>query len=197
VKRVELTLQAFAHAARGWAGAATGAARPVLALVGDGDAAYVRTLRAKAAALGIVENGVAPAPTGAGPVGVVRWAGWLAGEAKAAALCAADALVINSEFENFCYALVEACSAGTPVVMSDNLAMSAAAAGAGAGVATSATAEGLGEGLRRVWRAASAAESRGAEPAMGLAAAAWARERFAPAAVGGALDALYQAVATR
>ena len=167
VKRVDLTLAAFAHARATVKGAH-------LLLVGDGEPEYTAMLRRHAAELGIT-----PA---------VTFAGWQSGRHKWQCLCAADALIINSEFENFCYALVEALIAGTPVVMTNNLAMAPQAASAGAGVTAPADPVSLGDALARLLLSADA-------PAAGARGRSWVAANFSRGAVGEKLAALYATIA--
>ncbi len=126
VKRLEMTLEAFAAALR---------ARPRarLLLLGDGDANYVGSLRDQARSLGVHDR--------------VQFAGWVSGDQKWGGLAAADALIINSKHENFGYAIVEALSVGTPIVMTRKLSMSKEIEAARAGVVCDENAAGLADGI--------------------------------------------------
>ncbi len=167
VKRVELTLAAFARARREHP-----AAR--LLLVGEGEGAYVAGLRGLADRLGI------------GPA--VTWAGWLHGEDKFRALAAADALVFNSEFENFGFAAVEALNCHTPTVMTDNLSLARPSAEAGAGVVAPGEAEGLGDALAGML-------VNPERRAMGRRGRAWVVRTFSAPVIGASLANFYAAVA--
>lgn len=68
------------------------------------DAAYLETLRLRAAHLGVSDR--------------IVWTGMLQGEEKWGALRAADAFVLPSHQENFGVAVAEALAAGTPVLIS-------------------------------------------------------------------------------
>lgn len=127
VKRVDLTIRAFAHA-RQQSGAK-------LILVGGGDAEYTAAMQALARELGVFDH--------------ITFAGWQSGQTKWTTLCSSDVLMINSEFENFCYALVEGLIAEVPAVMSDNLAMAAQVQAAGAGLSAPGTGAALGDALAK------------------------------------------------
>jgi len=169
VKRVELTIDAFAKARQSVPGLK-------LILVGDGDASYVESLRVRAAALGV------------GLLDAITFAGWLSGDAKWQALAAADALIINSEFENFCYALVEALIVQTPVIMTDNLAMAPAAQNAGAGFMATSDPDALAAAITRLLAISTDRAS------MGARGRAWVEASFSRPAVGAALVRLYQSI---
>jgi glycosyltransferase involved in cell wall biosynthesis len=73
----------------------------ILVIAGGGDAAYVKSLKASSAQLGIAQ--------------AIRWAGPLYDEDKWQAFSAADLFVLPSHQENFGIALVESLAAATPV----------------------------------------------------------------------------------
>lgn len=129
VKRVALTIRALAQAS-----ATLPKAR--LVLVGDGDDEHVAGLRALAEELGVLPR--------------VVFAGFRSGMDKWATLAAGDALIINSEFENFGYVIVEALLAGTPVVMTDNLSLAEQVRAAGAGAVSAPEATALGQAAARL-----------------------------------------------
>ncbi len=166
VKRVELSIGALA-AAR----ASVPDAR--LVLIGSGEDRYVQTLRALAARLGVEH--------------AVIFAGWKNGREKRAILGAADAMILNSEFENFGYAIVESLALGTPVVCSDNLSLAAEMAGAGAGRAAAGEPAALGGALAGVL-----AMPRHERRAAGLRGRRWVVERFSREAVGAKMVELYR-----
>ncbi|MGQ0628240.1 MAG: glycosyltransferase [Phycisphaerales bacterium] len=164
VKRVELSLAALA---------ASGQQNVRLLLVGDGEPAYVENLRALAQRLGLLHR--------------IAFAGWRSGRDKWQLLAAADALLINSEFENFCYALVEALIAGVPVVATANLAMAPALVAAGGGLSAPGGAAALGAALGRLL--ALPAHSRAA---MAAAGRTWVEQNFSRQAVGRAMLGVYR-----
>jgi len=109
-KGVDLLLRAFGELKRqgqlaGWQ----------LVVAGDGDATYVRELKA------IV------------PGGDVLWPGWLGGAEKKAALAGADLFVLSSHQENFGRGVVEAMGCGTPVLLSPQVGLAPEIAAANAG----------------------------------------------------------------
>lgn len=84
---------------------------PMAALViaGEGDAGIVNRLQTEAQRLGIS--------------GDILWAGFLTGVDKTAAFADADVFVLPSYSENFGVAVIEAMTHGTPVVVSDQVAI--------------------------------------------------------------------------
>ncbi|MCP9857644.1 MULTISPECIES: glycosyltransferase [unclassified Cyanobium] len=100
-----------------------------LAIAGDGDPRYVAALQERARGLGLGER--------------CRWLGFVAGEAKWRALEAADWYVLPSAAENFGIAAVEALAAGTPVILSPEVAVAADVARAGAGLVSASDPEAL------------------------------------------------------
>ncbi|MFN0012049.1 MAG: glycosyltransferase [Phycisphaerales bacterium] len=168
VKRVELSIAAFA-AARACAPDAR------LVLIGSGDDVYVATLRALAARLGVE--------------GAVVFAGWKNGREKRAILAAADVMILNSEFENFGYAIVESLGLGTPVVCSENLSLAAEMVRAGAGRSAPGEPAALGAALAAVL-AMPPHERRAA----GVRGRRWVVESFSRQAVGARMVELYRAL---
>jgi glycosyltransferase involved in cell wall biosynthesis len=90
-----------------------------LQIAGNGEPAYEQELRRKILALGLEDR--------------CRWLGFLSGEAKWQALRQADWFVLPSASENFGIAVAEALAAGTPVIVSPQVAIAAEVAAAGAG----------------------------------------------------------------
>lgn len=79
----------------------------LLEIVGDGDPAYVSTLRQRVSRIGVDSS--------------VVFRGFLGGEAKQRVLSGARMFVLPSHHENFGIAALEAVSAGLPVVLSRNV----------------------------------------------------------------------------
>jgi glycosyltransferase involved in cell wall biosynthesis len=100
-----------------------------LAIAGDGEPRYVAGLQERARGLGLGER--------------CRWLGFVAGEAKWRALETADWYVLPSAAENFGIAAVEALAAGTPVILSPEVAVAADVARAGAGLVSASDPEAL------------------------------------------------------
>lgn len=94
-----------------------------LQIAGDGDPSYVAGLRRQALELGLAHR--------------CQWLGFLEGEAKWQALQGADWFVLPSASENFGIAVIEALAAGTPAILSPEVAVASAIARAGAGLVCS------------------------------------------------------------
>jgi glycosyltransferase involved in cell wall biosynthesis len=90
-----------------------------LAVAGDGDPAYLQQLQQRASELGLDQR--------------IHWLGFVAGAAKLQLLATADWFVLPSASENFGIAALEALAAGTPVLLSPEVALAAAVAEADAG----------------------------------------------------------------
>jgi glycosyltransferase involved in cell wall biosynthesis len=101
VKSVELLLDAWPLVQRRISDAQ-------LLVAGDGDAAYVRELRARAERAG----------------GTVRFLGYVEGETKRKLLADADLFVLPSLHENFGIAVLEAVASGLPVVVTPEVQLS-------------------------------------------------------------------------
>ena len=99
-----------------------------LVIAGPDEAGLVPHLRAVAARAGLAER--------------VHFPGMLDGAAKAGALQAASAFVLPSHQENFGIAVAEALAAGTPVLVSDQVAIWREAVADGAGLVAPDTQEG-------------------------------------------------------
>ena len=104
-------------------------ARWELAIAGEGEPRYVAGLQERTRGLGIEAR--------------CGWLGFLEGEAKWQALKAADWYVLPSAAENFGIAAVEALAAGTPVILSPEVAVAANVARAGAGLVSASDPEAL------------------------------------------------------
>jgi glycosyltransferase involved in cell wall biosynthesis len=108
-------------------------ARWELAIAGDGEPSYVAGLQARTRDLGIDAR--------------CRWLGFVEGEAKWRLLQEADWYVLPSAAENFGIAAVEALAAGTPVILSPEVAVAAEVARAGAGLVCASDPEALAQTL--------------------------------------------------
>ncbi|MCT0208533.1 glycosyltransferase [Synechococcus sp. CS-1332] len=104
-----------------------------LAIAGDGEPAYVMALQELARGLGLEAR--------------CRWLGFVEGDAKWQLLKAADWYVLPSAAENFGIAAVEALAAGTPVILSPEVAVAADVARAGAGLISASDPEALAQTL--------------------------------------------------
>lgn len=100
-----------------------------LRIAGQGDPAYQAELRALCASLGLQ--------------GRCQWLGHLEGEPKHRELAEADWFVLPSAAENFGIAVVEALAAGTPVIVSPEVAVAAMVEAAGAGLVCDSSPEQL------------------------------------------------------
>lgn len=163
-KNLPLLLDAL-HAAR-----AEGAALR-LTVAGGGTDAYRAELERHVAALGLAE--------------AVRFVGQVEGERKAELLAGADAFVLPSSQENFGIAVAEALAAGLPVVVSDQVAISADVVAARAGYVVPVDAAATARALVALAR-------DGAErSAMGARAARLAAEKYSWERTATSLRALY------
>lgn len=108
----------------------------VLVLAGDGDAAYLGELKALVHQLDIAD--------------AVIWTGFLTGQAKLAALAAADLFVLPSYSENFGIAVVEAMAAGLPVVISDQVGIYHEVSKGNAGLVVPCQVEAVGMALQQL-----------------------------------------------
>ncbi len=115
-----------------------------LVIAGDGDPSYVKELKALSESLHIAV--------------AVCWAGFLSGKAKSAALADADVFVLPSYSENFGNAVVEALSAGVPVVISDKVGIHREVASAEAAIVVSCDAAAICEAITRVLLSPSVSE---------------------------------------
>ncbi len=104
-----------------------------LAIAGDGEPRYVTGLQERSRRLGLETR--------------CRWLGFIEGEAKWQALRAADWYVLPSAAENFGIAAVEALAAGTPVILSPEVAVAADVARCGAGLVCGSDPEALAQAL--------------------------------------------------
>ncbi len=109
VKRLDLTLEAFAHAAGDM---------PDLTfhVFGEGDKDLTRLLCERGEALGVSDR--------------IHWHGWVERARRFEALALGDALILNSRFENFGYVICEAMLVHTRAIATRNLSMAGDLAGA-------------------------------------------------------------------
>ena len=110
--------------------------RAVLVLAGAGDDRYIALLRKMIEDKGLRDH--------------VLWAGFLEGEDKAAAFAVASVYVLPSYSENFGIAAAEALAAGVPVVVSDQVALSADIKAANAGIVVSCEAGAIASAVVRL-----------------------------------------------
>jgi len=140
-----------------------------LRIAGRGDPDYERQLQEQARVLGLGER--------------CRWLGQVEGERKDQELADADWLVLPSAAENFGIAVVEALAAGTPAILSPQVAVADLVAGAGAGLVCASTPSALARTL--------ASALGGPGPATRQAARNLAEQRLAWPAIATDLEARY------
>ena len=104
-----------------------------LLIAGDGDPAYLHRIHEQIATCGLEDR--------------CQWLGFLEGQAKWQALQDADWFVLPSASENFGIAAIEALAAGTPPILSPDVAVAANIAAASAGRITSAEPQALAQVL--------------------------------------------------
>lgn len=146
-------------------------------LAGDGEPDYVAQLHELATRMGVAEH--------------VVWTGHLDGEAKAAAFAHAEVFVLPSYSENFGIAAAEALAAGVPCVLSHGVAICDELVGAGAALAVGTDPHSIGEAMTRLLRD----EEMRAD--MSRKARKFAHENYSLAAMGQALQRLYDDVLAR
>ncbi|MBA2673571.1 glycosyltransferase [Ramlibacter sp.] len=147
-----------------------------LTVAGDGDAAYVAQLKARAAGLGLDWH--------------VTWAGHIEGARKAEALRTADVFVLPSFSENFGIAAAEALAAGLPCLLGEGVAIAKDVAQAGAGLAVAPDSASVTAGLRRM------IDAQEDLAAMSVRARRLAQSRFSAQAMGLRLKQLYSDILT-
>lgn len=113
-KRIDLLIKAFAEL-RGRIGLGSWK----LEIAGDGEPGHRAHLDALADALGVTD--------------AIEWRGWVGSDEKLELLSRAGLFVLLSETENFGLAVAEAMAAGTPVLVSRGVALSADVRRAGGG----------------------------------------------------------------
>ena len=130
-KNLELLLDAWPSVRATVAGAR-------LAIAGDGDPRYVRSLQTRARDLGVGAN--------------VSFLGMVLGEAKERLLAAANAFVLPSFHENFGIAVLEAIAAGVPVVISPDVQLARVVEQYGLGIVAERSAPSLASAVIAVLR---------------------------------------------
>jgi glycosyltransferase involved in cell wall biosynthesis len=163
-KNLEGLLAAFARCVARWPDVR-------LVVAGDGQRAYVDTLKALAAKLGVDDR--------------VIWTGHIDGVAKASALAGAQLFVLPSFSENFGVAAAEALMAGLPCILGEGVAIAGQVAQAGAGWAVAPDADSIESALAR------ALEDSDGRATMSHRARALARDFFSAQAMGVNLFRLY------
>lgn len=171
IKRVEMTIAAFADAMR--RGLSRESTR--LLILGQGDASYTSMLRGLATSLGVEKQ--------------IIFAGWIDDETKFLGLAAANAIVLNSSIESFGYVLFEAASVGTPAVVSSNLLLADEFHELQAGLRADNSVEGVATGMLAMANATDEARR-----AMADAGTAWAHREFSLETTGRRLEEAYQYV---
>jgi len=146
-----------------------------LVVAGDGDPAYVDTLRRL-----VRERDGADR---------VVWTGWLEGEAKTAVLQGAQLFVLPSRQENFGLAVMEALACGVPVLISDHVNVADEIEAVGAGWVVPLERADLAKALEEALRGGDERANRG------LAGRALVSRRFRWAGIAGELHALYASLA--
>lgn len=121
------------------------------------------------------------------PVDRILWTGMLTGELKWGALAGASALALTSHQENFGMVVAEALSVGTPVLVSDKVAISGEVAAAHAGLVCRDTLSGV-QTMLKAFRNLSPAELA----AMRKAALDCFEKNFQPACVAKRLEGILQ-----
>lgn len=143
-----------------------------LQIAGAGEPAYLQSLQQQIARAGIGHR--------------CHWLGFLEGDAKWQALRQADWFVLPSASENFGIAAIEALAAGTPPILSPDVAVAAAIVSAGAGLITSADPQALSAVLE--------AALAGPPPEMQAAARSLAASTYSWPAIAAQLQQAYSSV---
>jgi glycosyltransferase involved in cell wall biosynthesis len=107
-----------------------------LVVAGDGPAPYVQQLKQLAHELGVSSR--------------ITWLGFIGSEAKSDFLGTIDVLAMPSDYECFCISVVEALSAGVPVVVSPRVAVSDVVAAHEAGLIVRPQSDSIAAALSRL-----------------------------------------------
>jgi glycosyltransferase involved in cell wall biosynthesis len=153
------------------------AAHLILEIVGDGEPAYVASLRDR-----VIRNGTDSS---------VVFRGFLTGDKKAAALARATVVVLPSHHDNFCVAAVEAISAGIPVVVSREVHLADFVERENLGKVVSGDSASLADAIVSV-----AGDSR-LRDHVGTRGRQLVVANFSPAAIGQLLSRMYEAITER
>lgn len=146
-------------------------------VAGDGAPDYIAQLRELATRLRVSDR--------------VVWTGHLEGEAKAAAFAHAEIFALPSYSENFGIAAAEAVAAGVPCVLSREVAICDELVGAGAALAVGTDPASIAEATARLLRDVDLRAD------MSRKARRFAHENYSLAAMGRALQELYDSVLAR
>lgn len=167
IKCVDMLLRAFA-------GLRPAQSRLRLVIAGDGDEALVASLKRLGEELGLADR--------------VRWLGFTSGARKRWLLAHASIFVLPSASENYGIAVVEAMSAGLPVIVTRGCGLADLVATRRTGIVTDGTVESLGAALGEL----TGNEDLGR--AMGAAGRSLARSELSLEAFGARLEELYRAI---
>lgn len=143
----------------------------LLQIAGQGEPAYEASLRRLVSQLGLAPR--------------CQWLGFVSGDAKWTLLAGASWFVLPSALENFGIAVVEALAAGTPVLISPQVALAPTVAAARAGVVCSPEPEAMADCLLGLLQHP--------DPRWRQRAQALAREQFAWPALAHRFASAYQA----
>ena len=147
--------------------------RARLVIAGPDEGGHLREVKAAIAGAALTEH--------------VELPGLLDPAARAGALEAAAVLVAPSMSENFCLSVAEGMAAGLPVVVSDKVRMAGEVSAAGAGIVVERDPRKLATALLRLLA------SPGERAEMGSRGRRLVADRYAPGAVGAALQGAYEA----
>jgi glycosyltransferase involved in cell wall biosynthesis len=143
-----------------------------LDIAGSGEPAYLASLQKLAGQLNLSHR--------------CRWLGHVQGDAKTSLLQQADWFLLPSAAENFGIAVVEAMAAGTPVIISPQVAVADLIVGAGAGLVCPSDPASLSKILLRHYQ--------GPSPAMRMAARSLAESTFSWSSVADQLETRYRQI---
>lgn len=166
-KGVELLLGAFREICEEFPGA-------LLLIAGDGEAAYVETVKSRARELRLDK--------------VIVWMGFVDGAEKSALLASATVFVLPSFSENFGIAAAEALAAGVPSVLSEHVAIASKAAAREAALVVPCEVTAISAAVARLLKDVRLRER------LAHQARVFARREFSSRAVGNDLLELYRSV---
>jgi len=145
-----------------------------LVIAGDGDPALTAGLKRQAEELGVA--------------GRVLWSGFVTGAQKRWLLSRASVFVLPSASENFGIAVVEALTAGLPVVVTSGCGLAEHVAAWGAGIVTDGTAEAIRAALTELLA------NESLRVAMGEAGRRAAVRELSLESFGAGLESLYRSI---